>query len=215
MDERRSVLDGAARLLQALPDTTGERQIARLAELTALPRPTVHRLLAQLRENGLVEWRNGRWMLGTAVLQLAHRVEPFAGLRAASARVIQYLRDQTGAAVSLVVPNGKAFVALEMIPGRDDLPIEAHAGAVMPLDTAAALVLHPVAAARARLRPFRGAVDQEHVLPGLSCYAVGVLLHDGQRVGLQIATPASRPAERYAAAVHRAGTDLQRLLSAS
>ena len=84
----------------------------------------------------------------------------------------------------------------------------------MPLDTAAALVLRPVAGARARLRPFRGAVDQEHVLPGLSCYAAGVFLRGGQRVSLQIATPASRPAERYAAAVHRAGADLQRLLQA-
>jgi IclR family acetate operon transcriptional repressor len=84
----------------------------------------------------------------------------------------------------------------------------------MPVDTAAGLVLRPVAAARARLRPFRGAVDHEHVLPGLSCYATAVLLPGGPRVSLQIATPASRPAERYAAAVHRAGTDLQRLLKA-
>lgn len=154
------------------------------------------------------------------MLRLANRVEPLAGLRAEGAQVIQYLRDQTGAAVSLVVPTGHAFVALEMIPGRDDLPIDAHAGADMPATTAAALALRPAGRAlrrteSARTRPFRGAVDQEHVLPGLTCYAAAVLLPGGQRVSLQIATPASRPAERYAAAVHRAGIDLQAALKSA
>ncbi len=205
-------MDGAARVLRALPDTTAERQIAHLADLTGLPRPTVHRLLAQLRENGLVEWNEGRWRLGSSVLQLAHRVEPVTGLRSASGPVLQYLRDQTGAAVSLVVPSADAFVALEMIPGRDDLPIDAHSGADMPATTAAALALRPAPNARERLRPFRGAVDQEHVLPGLTCYAVAVSLPDGQRASLQIATSVTRPAERFAAAVHHAGADLQRAL---
>jgi IclR family acetate operon transcriptional repressor len=211
----RSVVDGAVRVLRALPDTTGEHQIAHLAELTALPRPTVHRLLAQLLQNGLVEWHEGRWTLGSSMLQLAHRVEPVAGLRTASARVLQYLRDQTGAAVSLVIPSGSAFVALEMIPGREDLPIDAHAGADMPTSTAAALALRPAQDARDRLRPFHGAVDQEHLLPGLTCYAVAVSLPGGQRASLQIATSATRPAERFAAAVHHAGADLQRAVKSA
>ena len=213
MEAKRSVVEGAVRLLHALPDSTGQGQIARLVELTGLPRPTVYRLLAQLRENGLVTWHEGRWSLGTAILQLGQRVEPVPGLRAATALVIQRLRDQTGAAVSLVVANGPAFVALDMIPGREELPIPAHAGADMPIRTAAALTLHPLKDARERLRPFRGAVDQEHLLLGLTCYAAAVQMPGGRRVSLQIATPSSRPAERYAGAVHRAGADLQRAVN--
>ena len=89
----RSVVDGAVRVLRALPESRGERQVAHLAELTGLPRPTVHRLLTQLRENDMVEWVDGRWRLAAAVLQLAHRVEPVPGLRAVGTRIIQNLRD--------------------------------------------------------------------------------------------------------------------------
>ncbi|WP_305784123.1 helix-turn-helix domain-containing protein [Symbioplanes lichenis] len=206
----RSVVDGAFRVLRALPATGPEHQLARLAALTGLPRPTVHRLLTQLRESGAVEWADGRWALSPGLLGLTREVEPVPGLRRIGARVMQSLREQTGATVSLVVPAGTAYVALEMIPGRFGLPIEARAGAGMPAETAAGIALDPRRTPSARRRPFGAAVDDQDIFPGLTCYAVAVALPGGRRAALQIARPAVRPAHRAAAAVHHAAVALER-----
>jgi DNA-binding IclR family transcriptional regulator len=139
-------------------------------------------------------------------------VEPLAGLRESAARFIQRLREGTGAAVSLVVPSEGSFVALEMIPGRETLPIDARSGAVMPASTAAAMVLTPGGAPAARRRTFGAAADNEDAVEGLTCYAVPVALPGGRRASLQIATPAHRPADRMAAPVHRAAAELERSL---
>jgi DNA-binding IclR family transcriptional regulator len=210
--EPRSVVDGAFRVLRALPETGTHGQLARLAQLTGLPRPTVHRLLGQLRETGAVQWANGHWSLAATLLGLAQRVEPLAGLRAAASQVIAQLREQTGATVSLVVASEDSFVALEMVPGRDPLPIDARSGARMPASTAAAMVLTPTALPPARRRPFGAAVDDEDLFEGLTCYAVPVALPGGRRASLQVATAAERPAERLAAPLHRAALALERSL---
>ncbi|WP_250007859.1 helix-turn-helix domain-containing protein [Actinoplanes sp. M2I2] len=208
----RSVVDGAFRVLRALPATGADRQVARLATLTGLPRPTVHRLLRQLRDTGAVEWADGRWMLAAGLLGLGRQVEPLPGLRPAAAKVIGAVREQTGAAVSLVVPAGTGFVALEMVPGREHLPLDARAGAPMPETTAAAIVLGPAGTPSARRRPYGAAVDDQHVLEGLTCYAAPVLLPGGRRAALQIATVAARPAEAMAVAVHRAARALEKMV---
>ena len=204
----RSVIDGAFRVLRAIPETGSERQLARLAALTGLPRPTVHRLLGQLAEAGSVEWRDGHWALASSLIDLAQRVEPLAGLRTSAVPVIQTLREETGATVSLVVPGGEAFVALEMVTGREDLPIAARTGAPMPADTAAGIVLAQVPGSRRR--QFGAAVDNEDLFEGLTCYAVPIPLPGKRRAALQIATSSDRPAERAAALVHRAAIDLAR-----
>ena len=209
----RSVVDGAFRVLRALPESGREHQVARLAHLTGLPRPTVHRLLGQLRDSGAVTWADGHWALSASLLGLAQQVEPLSGLRAAASRVIQGLREETGAAVSLVVPSENSFVALEMVPGSETLPIDTRSGARMPASTAAALVLAPGALPAARGRSFGAAIDDQDVLAGLTCYAVPVGLPGGRRASLQIATTALRPAERFAAPVHRAAVALERRLS--
>ncbi|MFE2138468.1 hypothetical protein ACFW9X_35720, partial [Streptomyces sp. NPDC059466] len=74
------------------------------------------------------------WTLSASLLGLAQWVEPLARLRAAGAKVIHSLREETGAPVSLVVPSQDAF-ALEMIPGRETLPIDARNGASLAATT--------------------------------------------------------------------------------
>ena len=210
--EPRSVVDGAFRVLRALPETGTQGQLARLAQLTGLPRPTVHRLLGQLRESGAVEWANGRWGLAATLLGLAQRVEPLAGLRASASKVIARLREQTGAAVSLVVASEGSFVALEMVPGRDPLPIDARSGAQMPASAAAAMVLAPAAMPATRRRPFGAVVDDEHMFEGLTCYAVPVALPGRRQASLQVASAPERHADRLAAPLHRAALALERSL---
>jgi IclR family transcriptional regulator, acetate operon repressor len=211
--EPRGVVDGAFRVLRALPEVGRERQVARLAQLTELPRPTVHRLLGQLCQSGVVAWADGHWVLSASLIGLAQKVEPLAGLRETASEVIRRLREETGAFVSLVVPSGGSFVALEAIPGRDALPIDTRSGAQMPASTAAGMVLAPGAMPAARRRPFGAAVDDQDMFEGMTCYAVPVCLPGGRQVALQIATAAQRPAERLAAPVHRAAVALEGKLS--
>jgi IclR family transcriptional regulator, acetate operon repressor len=86
--EGRGVLEGAFRLLRALPDIDGPGQLSRLAEATGIPRPSVHRLMAQLLDVGAVELRGDLYRLGTAMLGFANRVEPTVGLRRGALHVM-------------------------------------------------------------------------------------------------------------------------------
>jgi DNA-binding IclR family transcriptional regulator len=122
--------------------------------------------------------------------------------------VIRPLREETGGAVSLVVAGGEAFVALEMVPGREAMAIDARAGAMMPADTAAGRVLNS-SPLRANRSSSGVAVEHGAVLDGLTCYAVPVKLPSGRRAALQVAT-LHRPAERFAASMHRAAAVLEK-----
>lgn len=202
----RGVLSGAFAVLRALPELDGPHQVARLAQATGIPRPTVHRLLAQLLAEDAVEHAGGRYRLSPGLLALSHRVEPTAGLRSAAAGVIQAVREQTGATVSLVVPSGGRYVALEMVPGREVLPFDGYDGAVMPAASAAEVVMSPCVAPQ-RLRPAWGAaVDEESVMTGITCYAVAITLPGRQSAALQVAATARTGAEHFAPVVHRAAT---------
>jgi IclR family transcriptional regulator, acetate operon repressor len=213
MSERgREVLESGFRVLRALPDADERRQVSSLAELTAIPRSTVYRLLRQLRDSGAVELRpDGRWAVSPHLVEIAGRVRPLDGIRTGANKIVAALRANTGATVSLVVPTETSLVALEMIPGREDLPIDAYSGAAMPATTAAAVLLTDGLAGSSRARPFAAAVDDQDAIEGVTCYARLVRLPGGQRLVLQIATPASQRAENYAAHVQRAGNALETL----
>lgn len=209
----REVLESGFRILRALPDADEHRQASSLAELTSIPRSTVHRLLRQLRRSKAVELRaDGRWSVSPHLLGIAGRAQPLDGIRTGANRIIQELREQTGATVSLVVATeGASFIALEMIPGTEGLPIESYAGVEMPDQTAAALVLDPRHSHSPRARPFGAAVDDQHLIDGVTCYARLLTLRGGHRMSLQIATPSHQRAENFAAHVQRAGNAIEAL----
>lgn len=201
----RGVIDGAFRLLRAVPRTVPGRQVAQLVRLTGLPRPTVHRLLGQLRETGVVEQVDGHWVLATDLIRLAGHVEPHAGLRRSAAGILHALRAGTGAAASLVVPDSSFFAVLEAVPGQVSLPVAHRPGDRLPAFTASGLVLGDPTMTGA-------GTDHSAVYAGFTCYAVPLLLPEGRRVALQIASVGSLPAERFAPQVHRAAQALQRLI---
>lgn len=208
----RGVLESGFRVLRALPDADERRQMSSLAELTSIPRSTVHRLLRQLRRSKAVELRaDGRWTVSPQLVETVVRAQPFDGIRTDVNRVIQGLRDQTGATVSLVVPTETSLVAMEMIPGREKLPIDAYAGVEMPDTTAAGLVLDPRTPQSVRRRPFAAAVDDQDLMDGLTCYARLLILPDGQRASLQIATSSQLRAESFAPHVQRAALMIEAL----
>jgi len=211
----RAVLESGFRVLRALPDAQRHRQVSSLAELTSIPRSTVHRLLVQLRRSRAVELRaDGRWVVSPQLVEITGRAGPLDGIRTGTNRVLQALRAQTGATVSLVVATDTSLIALEMIPGTEDLPIDAYPGVEMPDRTAAALVLDPRRRHSPRARPFAAAVDDQDVINGLTCYARLLSLPGGQRAALSTTASAARRAERFAAHVQRAGNAIEALAAA-
>lgn len=195
----RGVLDGAFRLLRALPEINGPGQLSELARATGIPRPSVHRLLTQLSSVGAVERQHDQFVLGAAMIEIAHRVEPTVGLRRGAAEVMRALREQTGMTVSLLSQAEEGAVVLDVIPGRESLPVDIYAGCVMPAVAAGALVLDP-AAAPERSRPAqRAAIDDEHTVPGLTCYATAITLPGGGPAALQLTSTNGHNAVQLAA----------------
>lgn len=208
----RGVIEGAFQLLHALPQTTPDSQVAQLVRLTRIPRPTVHRLLAQLREAGAVDLVEGHWTLASGLMGLARQVEPYAGLRESAADVLRMLRAGTGATASLVVPDSSSFVVLETVPGQTSLPVGHRPGDTMPHFSAPGRVLADQRAPSSQ-HPRNTGVSSDHsaVQEGFTCYAVPVLLPSGRRAALQIASVEPRSMDRFAPMVHRAAAALQRL----
>jgi len=135
------------------------------------------------------------------MVDIARQVEPAVGLRRGAAEVMQALRERTGATVSLLTQATDGAVVLDVIPGREALPVDIYSGCVMPATAAGALVLHPEAAPD-RVRPARrAAIDDEHTVPGLTCYATAIMLPDGGAAALQVTSTTSHNATLLSALV--------------
>lgn len=206
-DRGRGVLEGAFQLLRALPDADRHHQLADLARITGIPRPTAYRLMAQLHAVGAVERRpRGHYVLAQSLADVARRAEPLPGLRKLAWPVMQNLRAQIGATVSLVVPTEQGCSTLLVLAGREALPTPIYAGIVMPPTAAAALVLDPRPAPE-RVDPAGGwASDNARACSGLTCFASEIRVAGEVEAVLQISTTAAQPSSRYAALV-RQGSD--------
>lgn len=198
-----TVVDRAFQVLRALPEHQPPGQVAAIARATGVPRPTVHRVLGQLVDaEAVVRTPNG-FALAAGLTSLSPQAAPIAGLRAAADIVLAGLREQTGTSVSLVVPQGENVIALRMVSGRDPLPVELYDGLLLPQFCAAAIALDPhLDPGRVDSR-FGSAVDDEHVQPGVSCYAVPLPPITGVRAAVQICTTGPA-AKRLAPFVHQA-----------
>ncbi len=103
--------------------------LADLTKRTGMPRATAHRLAAGLEAHRLLTRDGeGRWRLGSAVTELAARVDD--PLLAASAAVLPRLRAVTGESVQVYRAEGAERVciaALEPAAGlRDTVPVGAR-----------------------------------------------------------------------------------------
>lgn len=198
-EKGRGVLDGAFRLLRALPDADRDHQLSDLARITGIARPSVYRLMAQLQTVGAVERVAAGYYVPTRLLSdITRRTDPAAELRAQALDVMHALRNQTGATVSLVVPGDTGLIALEVLPGRESLPTAIYPGIAMPRTSAAALVFD-ASPAPERADPVAGwARDDACVCSGLTCHAMAIRVSGRIEAVLQISTPSHRPSSQFA-----------------
>ena len=88
----------AITLLRVLAEAGGEVSLAGLATAVELPRPTVHRLLGLLREQGMVEQdpANNRYQVGLEFYRLAAIVSSKRDVTKLARPLMERLSDQTG-----------------------------------------------------------------------------------------------------------------------
>jgi hypothetical protein len=161
-------------------------RLSDLAQATGIPRPTVHRLLQQLRAVGAVRRHGKRYCVGASLLGLGSRVTPERRLRVVARRPIAELAAATGAAVNLSATFGSHSIYLDTVEAHDPQAFIAEPGAAVPAGTAEAR-------AHAKFSSSAPIVDAAGVLPDLSCVAVAVGLGSDQIAAVSALVAGRRP----------------------
>ncbi len=91
-----------------------------LQSVTGLPKGTLHRILKALIHEGLVRYedRDKSYHLGLQLLSLSYQVLEELDIRDIARGELMRLRDLTGEAVHLAVPDGHSAIYIDMVEGR-------------------------------------------------------------------------------------------------
>ncbi|MEU0567932.1 IclR family transcriptional regulator [Nonomuraea sp. NPDC005983] len=200
----------------------GQSTLARIAAATGLPKPTVHRLVKDLKSWGALE-AGGDWLrLGPRLFELGQLVPHTRNLRSAALPFMQDLYEATHETIHLGVLTGGHVVYIEKITGHHSGATPTRVGGRMPapytgigkvllaylpgdaVDVAVRAAGPPrtptsissrdvLSQALATVRERGVAFDQEESQPGLVCVAAPVFDRAGAVVaGLSVAGPAGR-----------------------
>jgi len=136
--ERSGTVDKAVRILEALARRAGSASLAELAATTKLPKPTLHRLLASLSVNDLVEQgSDGRYALGVGLVRLglgALNGDPLVRLaRSELERAVRAF----GETFFVVGARAGRLVVLDKVDGTGLLRAAPSIGAEVPVELTA------------------------------------------------------------------------------
>jgi IclR family transcriptional regulator, acetate operon repressor len=198
----RAVIRGALGLLASM-HALGAARVSELQRDCGLPRTTVHRLLAQLAEVGVVERSGARWRLGPTLITLGAGVPAEPRLRSVARRPLLDLANGSRALAALSVEMAGRGVVIDVVPGAGGLPAEPHPGGVLSDERAAAVRAH----AQARRSDLRPVLEAGLVHPGVSCVAAPLRLspRDVGAVWLMVPGGGGVPEPLVAAARRTAG----------
>jgi IclR family transcriptional regulator, acetate operon repressor len=127
-----SVLGRTMALLTAFRSGEEELTLAELARRAGIPKPTAHRLLAELATWNVVERTPGGHRLGMRLFELGQLAPQQRGLREAAAPFLADLFEATHETVHLAVPDGVDVVYVQKLPGRHGPRIDSRIGGRMP-----------------------------------------------------------------------------------
>ena len=176
------VIESAFELLEILR-ALGRARLTELTAESALPRTTVYRLLGQLAAVGAVERIGAHYRLGPGLLALGQHVTPMERLRAIAQRPLIELAAATPAHVGLATTTSRLPMYLEVLNGRDRLPIRRVPGEPVPAGSAGTRVLTSGVAV---------AIDDSDSIDGVSCAAVAIPLPGGDAAAVGVVVPMSR-----------------------
>jgi len=124
----------AARVLRAFSGADSELGVSELSRRLGLSTSTVHRLLATLAAERLLEHdrATGRYRLGLALYELGTTVTEHVDLHQAALPVLTTLRHSTGEMVHVAVLDGLEVVYVERLESHHMLPIFRRVGHRLP-----------------------------------------------------------------------------------
>src|SRR5690349_20960235 len=129
----------AARLLKEFSHTDRELGVSELARRLGLATSTVHRLLATLAAERLLDRGTtpGSYRLGLAMFDLGAAVAPTPDLQEAALPVMAVLRQTTGETVQLAVLDGLESVYVDRLESPHTVRIFSRVGTRLPAPTTA------------------------------------------------------------------------------
>lgn len=130
--EPMTVVARVARVLSSFTPDHVELSLAELTVRSGLPKSTVHRLLAELEQAGLVERQDGWVRLGIRLFELGQLVPRQRTLRDAALPFMEDLREVTRQTVHLAVLDGLEVVYLEILGGHQTPRLPSRVGGRMP-----------------------------------------------------------------------------------
>lgn len=131
-DRTRSVADRVFVVLEALADAETPPTLSELAELTALPMPTIHRLLRFLTTNGYVRQEpSKRYILGLAMIRFGQSAS--RGLDSWAAPHLAGLVAKYGETTNMAMLEGDSVVYVAQVPSPRSMRMFTEIGhVVMP-----------------------------------------------------------------------------------
>jgi len=127
------MLDRAADILDCFIPSGEAFRLSELSARSGLPKPTVHRLAADLVRLGWLERSGPHYRLGAKLFELGSLVPHRLDLREAALPFLQDLFEATRETVHLGVREGLEIVYLERIHGHEALRLPSRIGGSLPL----------------------------------------------------------------------------------
>lgn len=130
-----STLLRAMTLLEIVADSNRPLSAAELANLSKLPRPTVHRLAQQLEEEGLLQREppSKRFIPGYRLQTLARQVMVHSALSAPRRAILQALSEELEETCNITMLDGNRLIYLERVEANWPVKIQLQPGSHLPL----------------------------------------------------------------------------------
>jgi IclR family KDG regulon transcriptional repressor len=134
-----AALSKGIRVLTAIAEAPRQLTARELSNTTALPRPTVYRLLAALVQAGLVRQSatGHTYQLGNALVAIAHRALEQIDIRDIAREHLMTLRDDTGETVHLAIPHNNMMLYVDNLDSPERVRMACSLGVSVPLHTTA------------------------------------------------------------------------------
>ena len=128
--DRVQSLDRAFSLLERLADSNGTLSLSELADRTALPMPTVHRLLRFLTRQGYVRQEpSKRYSLGLRMIRLGQVAS--RGMGSWATPYLHTLVDSFGETANMAILEGDTCVYVSQVPSPQSMRMFTEVGRVV------------------------------------------------------------------------------------
>jgi IclR family transcriptional regulator, acetate operon repressor len=173
-------------LLDAFRNEENAVSAAELARRLDLPRSTVHRIVASLLAEGLLERHGAKVRLGVRLFEIGQRVPRQRVLRDAARPYLHDLREATGQTVHLAILEGSQVVYVDILTSPASPPLPSRVGGRLPAHVTgvgkAMLAFSPPETVRGVLdggQPLPRVSERSTVAPGLLASELGRIRQAG------------------------------------